>query len=151
MRLSEARKGIRDSIVSLLEAEMVEDGMLEQIHAVVYGQTVRPRPRLPALWVMFDVAQNQHDHQALREEWMIPVALVSMVNGDEPEELSNLAETIAEDARTVLLRNRRLDLKYVRDIKSHRFEFAHSSTVNHERVWSSAAICNVTFTVDERV
>lgn len=154
--LHEAIDEILDALKGQLEAATVtpvppaEAGLLADVATVVIGERSRPRPQMPALWVFGGVAVNTHVTAGLRETWELPVDLVAVVQGDDPEAAYRLATSVAARARTIALEDRRLDLAYVNDIVSTRFESSRQFNVDNRTIYSAAATVTVRFSVYER-
>lgn len=147
--LDAAIDAILDALKGRLEAATADAQRLADVKTVVIGERSRPRPEMPALWVFGSPATNTHVSAGLRETWELPVDLVSVVQGDDPEAAYRLAASVAARARTVALVDRRLDLEYVNDIVSTRFEPSRRFEVDNRTLYSAAATITVRFATYE--
>lgn len=150
IRLDEALDAVLDAIKDLLTDAIAEDHLLEGVESIVIGERSRPRPDMPAIWVLAGLAQNQHTTAGLRETWLLPIDLVSVVQGDEPEDARRLAGRLAARARTVVMSSsRRLGLEYVNDIVSTSFEPASEHEIDNRTIYSAAATVTARITIHE--
>lgn len=150
IRLDEAIDAVLDAIKGLLTTAQSTGELLEDVESIVIGERSRPRPDLPAIWVLSGVAQNQHTTAGLRETWLLPIDLVSVVQGDEPEDARRLAGRLAARARTVVMSNsRRLGLAYVNDIVSTSFDAASEHEIDNQTIYSAVAIVTARITIHE--
>lgn len=148
IKLNDALDNILDAVVEKLNAANVFGGLLHGTECIVRGDRARPQPPAPALFVYTETARNEHTHRAMHETWTLPVILVAVVKDDEPEEGYREATSLAARARSVAIENRRLDLEYVQDVSSSRFE-ASAPWMREGQMFFSLAVIDVRFVVLE--
>ena len=149
MRLDEAFEGIITNITEMLEAETQEGHLLEEIEEVVRGDRARPRPRTPSLWVFAERANPTHTPSSMQESWELPIVLTPVIKTDLPEEGYKEASELAAKARSILLKNRTLNLReVVQDTRSGRYE-PSAPWHNEGQLYSAVAVVIVTFRIRE--
>ncbi len=151
--LAEAIEQVIDAVDARLTAALPT--ALSELNDIIVGDRARVGFDLPVLWIMAETATNVEQH-ALQETWELPIALVAVVKGDEPETAARQAQTFAAAARSVVLaydddkRYRRLNLSFVDDVQSREFEPARDTQLDNTLLYSAAAVVTVRFRVFER-
>lgn len=123
--LDEAVEGILDGCKSVLEKEIAEDGDLEDfgIEGVIVGDSARPAPRPPALWVRMLQATCDHSQRSYAEKWVVDVLIIAIIRDNDPATGYRTVNKLASRARSVLLKDRSLgNRKYVQDVRSLRYD-----------------------------
>ncbi len=149
--LDDALDAIVTELVSLVQAEVDRgsQGRLESVQSVVRGDRVRPLPEMPSVWVMSGDAVNDNTSQGLAEMWSFDVILAALVTGEDPEVQYREATRLAARTRSVVLRNRGLDLPYVRDIVSVRMEPSGPRHTDRKGLFWADAVVSVRFRIIE--
>lgn len=140
--LSEALEDIPGAIITALQGSE----SLTDVRAIVRGDRSRGRKELPVIWVIPEYATPTSSRLSMAEEWEMTVSLVAIVKNENPEEGNKAAIDLASRARGVFITkgSRNLSLRYVRDIRSGKFEF--SSPYDGEgNVYASLAELKITF------
>lgn len=148
--LNQAVDQILTAIRDRLVAATAPGGLLEDAATVVLGDRERLRPTLPALWVAAQEATATGQTVGAQESWVLPVALVALVQSDSTEQAYRLAGSLAARARQEILAERQLGLPFVRDTASAGFRPAQERQVDSRRLYTAAATIRVQLTVYEQ-
>lgn len=147
--LPEAMEQITDAVAGRIRD--AQEAELADLGSLIIGERARTGFTLPSLWIMAEAATNVERH-TLQETWEMPVSLVAIVAGDDPESASRLAVDFAARARSAVVYggDRRMGLKFVHDVQSTSFDPARRSALNNRALYSAAATVTVRFAVFER-
>jgi hypothetical protein len=121
---------------------------LDEVEEIVRGDRARPQPLTPAVFVYTEAARNDPTPRSLHETWTLPVILVAVVKDSDPESGYRKATELAAKARSIVLKGSRIDLDYVQDIRSSRFE-ASAPWLKEGQLFYSLAVVDVIFTILE--
>lgn len=147
-KLDEAIEEILDAIRDLVLLQAQDGGTLEGVASVVRGDRTRTGVLTPSVWLFAESARNEHPPRALHETWTFPVVLTSVVKADDTEEGYRKATRIAARARSAVLANRTLGLRYVQDTRSSRFDAA-APWQREGNLFAAVAVVEVVFTILE--
>lgn len=153
-KLDESVEAIIDAIVAAVQTavdDSGEDGLLQDVKAVVRGDRARPMPELPAVWVVPQPAQMLRGTYG-NEDWSFPVSIAGLVKADDPASGGRSSQAITALARSAaLLCKSDMDSRgaQVTDVVSTSFDpTARSSEQNRTLFWTEATV-TVTFVVNE--
>jgi hypothetical protein len=148
MPLAESTDAILDAMVDAVRAETQPGGLLEGVKAVVNGDRERPMPKLPAIWVIPQLATFAQETFGDEETWSMLVSIAALVKSDDPATGSRLALEYSSRARRPVLAVRPASVA-ITDIRSETFDpAARSSEQNRNLFWTDATV-RVVFTVLE--
>lgn len=121
IEFEDAYEGVLNAYYNLLEAERKENGKLEDVKSIVRGDRSKPTPKPPTIWI-FPVTSTNNQSFSRMEDWELPVQLIAITKNADPMEGYYESFKLAARARSVILKNRKLGLNYVRDTISKSFE-----------------------------
>lgn len=148
LTLDAALEGIAQAAKAVLTGATESGEVLEDVVSVVLSERARPRPELPAIYIFLATAQATTG-MGLRETWVVPLTIVSLVRDDDPEAGYLTCMSMTSRARSVLMANRRLGLAYVNDLVSVTFEPAYQTQVDNRTIYGAGATVAVRFTTFE--
>jgi hypothetical protein len=124
-----ALEEIQEAIKTILEQEK-ESGYLTEVETVIRGDRARPKPPTPVVWLFINNATPESSTLSLVQSWGLTVTLSVVYKSDDPSRGFFKATEIATKAREVILRNRKLGLDYVSDIKDINFTPSNPAMAN---------------------
>lgn len=144
IKRAEAKKQIRAAIMSLLEAEKVEAGRLEDIKTIIEGEKLRVSKEFPLLAVIRE--SERVAQQRLHISCEYELALLAIVADDDPTVGMDKAEWLADEAVAIVLASRNLGLGFVNDVRLVR-SIPVSAPHTERRKIGSIGIIQITYTI----
>ncbi len=148
IRFDEAYEGIINAYYEIIKAGQLEGNLLENVKTVVRSDRTRPTPKPPAIWI-FPLSSINNQTMSRMEDWTLPVQLIAVVKNNDPIIGYYESFKLASKARSVILKNRKLGLEYVRDTVSHSFEATDEGTNNRNNLYAHYALLWTNFNVYE--
>ncbi|GLB58675.1 hypothetical protein [Cytobacillus sp. NCCP-133] len=112
-----ALEEIQEKIKSILEQETLPEGYLQDVETVIRGDRARPKPATPVIWLFTNSVSPEGKTLGLTQDNGFSITLSVVYKNDDPSKGFSMASDIALRAREVILRDRKLGLDYVSDIK----------------------------------
>lgn len=146
--MADAFEDIVDAYDSILKAEIKTGGLLENVKTIVRGDRTRPNPTPPSIWIFPQTGLNNQT-MSIKEDWELPVQLVAIVKDTDPIQGYYNSFKLAANARSAILKNRKLGVECVRDTVSKSFN-ATQAPNNRKNLYAHFALLNTHFNVLEK-
>lgn len=146
---AEIRYEITQAIKNRLNEELKEDGLLEGVQNIVYGDFEEGNRKTPAIffYTSNDVS-NSTNQQGFRDERSMTITLICLYRTNNHEEGIRESERIVSNASSALV-NRKLGIKQVQNILRGDFQ-GYQSEFTQGNIFGSVCTLNVFYTVEEK-
>jgi hypothetical protein len=149
--LEDAVVAILDAMVAIVKDAKKSGGDLAEVKSLVWGNSTRPFPDTPVVWIVPEAAEVEDTTPGLAESWTMAVHIIVGTRSDDIEKAKKDAIRLAAIARRLILAARRLGLglPYVNDVVSTRFDAIRSSLLDNKTMHWADATVTVRFRIRE--
>lgn len=147
IRFDEAYEEILYAYNKILTEATEQGGLLEGVKSIIRGDRSRPTPKAPAIWI-FPQTSVQNQTMSIKEDWDLPIQLIAIVKNTDPVLGYYESFKLASKARSVILQNRKLGLKFVSDTISKSFSPTDAPN-NRKNLYAHYSLLNTRFYVLE--